>query len=64
MNTTTSMEPVQLAGVTYLISCVVSFGVAGIIKLLFGLINLQKNRVSIKVIAAGEVSAKTRSSQL
>jgi hypothetical protein len=64
MNTATSMGPVQLAGVTYLISGVVSFGVAGIIKLLLGLIKLQKNRVLIKVIAAGEVSAKTRSSQL
>lgn len=49
------MGPVQLAGVTYLISGVVSFGVAGIIKLLFGLIKLQKNRALIKVVVASEV---------
>jgi hypothetical protein len=60
MNTAASIDPVQLAGVTYLISCVVSFGVAGIIKLLFGLINLQKKRVLIKVIAASEVLVKTK----
>jgi hypothetical protein len=64
MNTIASMGPVQFAGVTYLISGVVSLGVAGIIKLLFGLIKLQKKRALIKVIAAGEVSAKARSSQL
>ncbi len=64
MNTTASMGPVQLAGVTYLISGVVSLGVAGIIKLLFGLINLQKNRVLIKVIVAGEVPIKTETPAL
>ena len=58
------MGPVQLAGVTYLISGVVSFGVAGIIKLLFGLINLQKNRVLIKVIVGGEVPIKTETPAL
>jgi hypothetical protein len=59
MNNVASMGPVQLAGVTYFISGVVSFGVAGIIKLLFGLIKLQKKKVLIKVITASDVPVKT-----
>jgi hypothetical protein len=60
MNSSASLGPVQLAGVTYLISGVVSFGVAGIIKLLFGLIKFQKNRGLVKVTVVDKVSVKTK----
>jgi hypothetical protein len=51
MNTSTSMGPVQFAGMTYLICSVVSLGVAGIIQLLFRIIKLQKSRVAVKAAA-------------
>jgi hypothetical protein len=61
MNSAASLGPVQLAGLTYFVSGVVSFGVAGIIKLLFGLIKFQKNRGLVKVTIVDEVSVKTKS---
>ena len=44
MNSSTTMGPVQVAAVTYLICAVISLSVAGIIKLLFGIIKLQRNK--------------------
>ena len=49
------MGPVQVAGLTYLLAGIVSFGVAGVIKLLFGIINVRKNRVLIKIVSANHV---------
>jgi hypothetical protein len=46
MNVSTTMGPVQVAVFTYLICTVISLGVAGIIKLLFGIIKLQRNEVA------------------
>ena len=61
MNTSISMGPVQFAGLTYLICAVVSLSVAGIIKLLFGIIKLQKSRVAAKA-AASQPPENTNSS--
>lgn len=49
------MGPVQVAVVTYLICAVISLGVAGIIKLLFGIIKLQRNEVAPVAV---EISVK------
>jgi hypothetical protein len=62
MNSSASLGPVQLAGLTYFISGIISLGVAGIIKLLFGLIKLQKNKVLIKAIVANKVPVRTKPS--
>lgn len=51
MNTAASMGPVQLAVVTYIICIIISLGVAGIIKLLVGYINMQKKRTAAKAVA-------------
>jgi hypothetical protein len=60
MNASETMGPVQVATVTYLICTVISLGVAGIIKLLYGIIKLQRNEaVSVPV----EVSVKPGSSR-
>ena len=53
------MGPVQVALITYLICAVISLGVAGIIKVLFGIIKLQRNKA---VTVAVEISAKPGSS--
>jgi hypothetical protein len=60
MNSSASLGPVQLAGLTYIISGIISLGVAGIIKILFGLIKLQKNKVMINIIVANEVPVKIK----
>jgi hypothetical protein len=59
MNTSTTMGPVQVALITYLTCAVISLGVAGIIKVLFGIIKLQRNKA---VTVAVEISAKPGSS--
>jgi hypothetical protein len=51
MNTAASMGPIQLAAVTYVICAIISIGVAGIIKLLVGYINMQKKRTAAKAAA-------------
>ncbi len=55
MNASATMGPVQVAVVTYLICTVISLGVAGIIKMLFGIIKLRRNGA---VPVAVEISAK------
>lgn len=51
MNTAASMGPMQVAAVTYIICAVISIGVAGIIKLLVGYINMQKKRKAARTPA-------------
>ncbi|MBI5588866.1 MAG: hypothetical protein HY881_00135 [Deltaproteobacteria bacterium] len=60
MNASATMGPVQVAVVTYLICTVISLGVAGMIKLLFGIIKLQRNST---VPVAVEISAKPGTSR-
>jgi hypothetical protein len=60
MNASATMGPVQVAVVTYLICTVISLGVAGIIKLLFGIIKLQRNEVTPVAV---EISVKPESSR-
>jgi hypothetical protein len=45
MSISSSMGPVQFAGITYLICAIISLGVAGIIQLLIGIIKMQKRKV-------------------
>jgi len=52
MNASTSMGPVAFAGLTYLICAVISLGVAGVIRLIVGIINHQKSGAAAKVAAA------------
>jgi hypothetical protein len=58
MNTAVSMGPVQLAAITYLICAFIAMGVAGIIKLLVGYINMQKKRKAAKTAAATSLPVK------
>ena len=58
MNTAASMGPVQLAAVTYIICAIISIGVAGIIKLLVGYINMQKKRTAAKAAATTSLPVK------
>jgi len=51
MNSSASLGPVQLAGLTYFISGIISLGVAWIIRLLFSGIKLQRNIFFSKTIA-------------
>jgi len=48
MNTAASMGPVQLCLLVYFICVVVSLGVAGLIKLLVGYINMQNKKKAVK----------------
>ncbi len=48
MNTANSMGPIQLALFTYIICVIVSLGVAGLIKMLVGYINLQNKKNGLK----------------
>ena len=60
MNASETMGPVQVTAVTYLICTVISLGVAGIIKMLFGIIKLQRNEA---VSGSVEISVKPGSSR-
>jgi hypothetical protein len=60
MNASATMGPVQVAVVTYLICTVISLGVAGIIKMLFGIIKFRRNEA---VPVAAGISAKPGSSR-
>ncbi len=52
MDTATSMGPVVMALFTYGICIVISLGVAGIIKVLFAVINVRQKRIAEKAAAA------------
>jgi hypothetical protein len=58
MNTSASMGPVQFTGLTYLICAVISLGVAGIIKLIIGIIQMRNKGASAKTTAT-DSSKKT-----
>jgi len=60
MNASATMGPLQVAVVTYLICTIISLGVAGIIKLLFGIIKLQRKEA---VPVAAEISVKPEPSR-
>ena len=60
MNVSATMGPVQVAVVTYLICAVISLSVAGIIKLLFGIIKLQRRNA---VPMTAEISVKPGTSR-
>lgn len=51
MNTAASMGPVQLALFTYIVCVIVALGVAGLIKLLVGYINMQNKKNALKAAA-------------
>ena len=52
MNASVSMGPVAFMGLTYLTAVIISFGVAGIISLIVGIINRQKSAAAAKAAAA------------
>jgi hypothetical protein len=51
MTTAASMGPVQLAVVTYILCAIIAIGVAGMIKLMVGYINMKKKRTTAKAVA-------------
>lgn len=48
MNISSSIGPLQFAGITYVLCTIISVGVAGIIQFIIGIIKLQKSQLVAK----------------